>query len=203
MSFRWFLRKSCVPGFSFVSLPSFRRAGCLWRVSGCLFVLPEGFPPLPLDLVQREGWGSLWSRVQCAWARFCLLGSFGDWGDWSCSRAANSCYFFCPIGSPSSSLYVWRGDGVGEWFGVLGYVLGCLSRLISARSAKWWGGWDFRVPLLLVFLWPANLRLERQGGSLSALLVEWLLLAVLLLTLTLRLPFSVKRSRRCERGSSR
>ena len=25
---------------------------------------------------------------------------------------------FCPIGSPSSSLYVRRGDGVGEWFGV-------------------------------------------------------------------------------------
>ena len=26
-------------------------------------MLPEAFPPLPLDLVQREGWGgSLWSR---------------------------------------------------------------------------------------------------------------------------------------------
>ena len=52
--------------------------------------------------------------------------------------------------------------------------------------------------------WPPNLlRLERQGGSLSPLLVEWLSLAVLLLALSLRLPFSVKRSRRCERGSSR
>ena len=50
--------------------------------------------------------------------------------------------------------------------------------------------------------WPPNLRLERQGGSLSPLLVKWLSLAVLLLALSLRLPFSVKRSRRCERGSS-
>ena len=25
-------------------------------------MLPEAFPPLPLDLVQRKGWGSLWSR---------------------------------------------------------------------------------------------------------------------------------------------
>ena len=41
---------------------------------------------------------------------------------------------------------------MGEWFGVLGYVLGCLSRLISARLTRWWDGWDFRVPLLLVFL---------------------------------------------------
>ena len=51
--------------------------------------------------------------------------------------------------------------------------------------------------------WSPNLRLERQGGSLSPLLVEWLSLAVLLLALSLRLPFSVKRSRRCECGSSR
>ena len=25
-------------------------------------MLLEAFPPLPLDLVQRKGWGSLWSR---------------------------------------------------------------------------------------------------------------------------------------------
>ena len=51
--------------------------------------------------------------------------------------------------------------------------------------------------------WPPDLRLERQGGYLSPLLVEWLSFAVLLLALSLRLPCSVKRSRRCERGSSR
>ena len=61
--------------------------------------------------------------------------------------------FYVPFGSPSSSLYVWRGDGVGESLGkFFCYVLGCLSRLISARSARWWGRWDFRVPLLLDFL---------------------------------------------------
>ena len=43
-------------------------------------MLPEAFPPLPLDLVQWEGWGSLWSRVRCARARFCLLGSFVETG---------------------------------------------------------------------------------------------------------------------------
>ena len=51
--------------------------------------------------------------------------------------------------------------------------------------------------------WPPNLRLERQGGYLSPLQVEWLSFAVLLLALSLRLPCSVKRSRLCERGSSR
>ena len=28
-------------------------------------MLPEDFPPLPLDLVQQEGWGSLWWRIRC------------------------------------------------------------------------------------------------------------------------------------------
>ena len=51
--------------------------------------------------------------------------------------------------------------------------------------------------------WPPNLWLERQGGSLSPLLVEWLSFVILLLALSLLLPCSVKRSRCCERGSSR
>ena len=51
--------------------------------------------------------------------------------------------------------------------------------------------------------WPPNLWLERQGGSLSPLLIEWLSLAVLLLALSLHLPFSVKRSGHCEPGTSR
>ena len=41
-----------------------------------------------------------------------------------------------PVGSPSSSLHAPRGDGVGESSGAFS-VLGCLSRLISARSARW------------------------------------------------------------------
>ena len=124
-----------------------------WNVSGYLCVLPEGFPLLPLDLVQREGWRSLWSRVRCKLARFCLLGSFVDWGYGSCFLAVNSCYLLCPdwlslLISVSSTRW-WGGRIVKVFFCC---VLGCLSRLISARSARWWGGWDFRVPLLLDFL---------------------------------------------------
>ena len=46
-------------------------------------------------------------------------------------------FFSVPVGSPSSSLYARRGDGVGESSGRFFYVLGCLSRLISARLARW------------------------------------------------------------------
>ena len=93
---------------SSLSLPSEGRDGD-GRSRDALVLLPGGFPLLPLDLVQREGWRSPWSRVQCARARFCLLGSFVDWGSRSCSRAADSCYLFFP---------------------------GRLSLLISARSVR-------------------------------------------------------------------
>ena len=80
---------------SSLSLPSEGRDGG-GRSRYSLVLLPEGFPLLPLDLVQREGWRSLRSRVRCTRARFCLLGSFVDWGSRSCSLAADSCYLFCP-----------------------------------------------------------------------------------------------------------
>ena len=57
--------------------------------------------------------------------------------------------FFVPVGSPSSSLHARRGFGEGESSGFFFSVLGCLSRLISARSARWWGGWVCRLPLQL------------------------------------------------------
>ena len=155
--------------------------------------LPQGFPLLPLDLVQREGWRSLWSRVRCTRARFCLLGSFVDWGYGSCSLAANSCYFLCPIGSPSSSLYVRRGDGVGEWFGVFWLC----SRLSLPSHLCTLGEVVRRVRFLSAAPvsfppWPPDLWLERKGGYLSPLLVEWLSLAVVLLALSLRLPCLVE-----------
>ena len=105
---------------SSLSLPSEGRDGVGWS-RDALVLLPEGFPLLSLDLVQREWWRSLWSRVRCTQARFCLLDSFVDWGSRSCSLAADSCYLFCP---------------------------GWLSHLISACSARWCG---FRVPLQLGF----------------------------------------------------
>ena len=80
---------------SSLSLPSEGRDGG-GRSRDALVLLPGGFPLLPLDLVQREGWRSLWSRVRCTRARFCLLGSFVDWGSRGCSLAADSCYLFCP-----------------------------------------------------------------------------------------------------------
>ena len=45
--------------------------------------------------------------------------------------------FSVPVGSPSSSLHAQRGDGAGESSGRFFSVLSCLSRLISARSARW------------------------------------------------------------------
>ena len=60
--------------------------------------------------------------------------------------------FSVPVGSPSSSLHDRRGDRAGESSGSFFSVLGCLSRLVSTRSARWWGGWGFRVPLQLGFL---------------------------------------------------
>ena len=111
---------------------------------GMPLVLPEGFPLLPLDLVQREGWRSLWSHVRCTRARFCLLGSFVDWGYGSCSLAANSATFYVRLAlpphlctfdevmgwesrserflamfsvvSPASSLHARRGGEAGEIF---------------------------------------------------------------------------------------
>ena len=106
--------------------------------------------------------------------------------------------FSVPVGSLSSSLHAWQGDGARESSGHVFSVLSCLSRLISARSVRFSSTAPVRVPPC-----PPDLRLGRPGGFLSLLLVEWLSCAVLLLTLLLRLPWSVQRSRRCVRGSSR
>ena len=108
-----------------------------------------------------------------------------------------------PVGSPSSSLHALRGDGAGEPSRAFS-VLDCLSRLLSARSARWWGGRVFWVPLWLGSLpgFPI-FGLRSREGALSPLLVGWLSWSVLLLTLSLRFPCSVGRSWRCGRGSSR
>ena len=118
-----------------LSLPSEGRDGG-GRSQDALALLPKGFPLLPLDLVQREGWRSLWSRVRYTRARFCLLGSFVDWGFRSCSLAVDSCYFFCPGWFSLLISAAWRGDGAGESSRIFS-VLGCLSCLISARSVRW------------------------------------------------------------------
>ena len=104
------------------------------------------------------------------------------------------------VGSPSSSLYARRGDGVGafflcSWLSLPPHLctLGEVVRQVRLMSAA-----PVRVPP-----WPPDLRLGRPGGYLSPLLVGWLSCAVWLLALSLRLLCSVKWLRRCERGSSR
>ena len=65
-----------------------------------------------------------------------------------------------PVGSPSSSLHALRGDGAGESSGAFS-VLVCLSRLISARSARWESlpsSAPVRIPP-----WLPDLRLGRPG----------------------------------------
>ena len=112
-----------------------------------------------------------------------------------------SCCFFVAIGSPSSSLYVRRGDGVGESserFLLCSRLSLPPHRCTLGEVVKLPSAAPVRIPP-----WPPDLRLERQGGYLSRLLVEWLSLAVLLLALSLRWPCSVERSRRCESGPSR
>ena len=161
---------------------------------GMPIVLPEVFPLLPLDLVQREGWGSSLLSPQ-------FIRGLGILELLSCGEL------------------------------LLLFMSNWLSLLISVRSTRCWGGRVIRIVWLCSRLslpshlctlgevvrrvrfssaapvsfppWPPNLRLERQGGCLSPLLVEWLSFAVLLLALSLRLPCSVERSRRSKRGSSR
>ena len=184
---------------SSLSLPSEGRDGG-GRSRDALVLLPEGFPLLLLDLVQREGWRSLWSCVRCTRARFCLLGSFVDWGSRSCSLVADSCYLLSRLALPPYLCTL--GEVMGRESLRGGFLcsrlplpphLCTLDEVVRLPSA---------VPVR-VSLWPPDLRLGRPGGCLSPLLVGWLLCAVLLLTLSLRLPCSVRRSRRCGCGSSR
>ena len=124
---RGLLRKSRTPGLHLLLPPSLQKGGLRWGDLGMpLCCFPRVFLSSRSTLVQREGWRSLWSLVRCTGARFCLLGSFVDWGSRSCFLAADSCYPLCPV-----------------W----------LSLLISARPARWWGGRVFggllcsRLPL--------------------------------------------------------
>ena len=85
------------PG-SFLLLSPFLQKGGM-GVGGLempLCCFPSFFLSSRSTLVQREGWRSLWSLVQCMLAHFCLLGSFVDWGSRRCPLAVDSCYLFCP-----------------------------------------------------------------------------------------------------------
>ena len=201
---RGLLRKSCTLGLPLLLTPSFQECG-LWGggrgASGCPCVASWGSSSPSARHFSSERGGGASGRSFGA-RELASVSSFHSWtGDLGVALlrlipATRS----VPVGSPSSSLHALRGDGAGGSSG--GYsVLGCLSRLISARSARWWGGSVFRVPLQLRFLpgFPI-FGLGSQEGALSPLLVGWLSWPVLWLTLLLRFPFSVKRSWRCGRG---
>ena len=134
------LRKSYTPGLPFFSLPSFRRAGWGWAVSECPCVAFRGFssPPTRLWSSGRDGGAS--GRAFGAW-ELASVSSVHSWtrdpGVSLLRRTPATCSV--PVGSPSSSLHARRGVGEGESSGAF-FVLGCLSLLISARSATWWGG---------------------------------------------------------------
>ena len=185
------------------SLPSEGRDGG-GESRDALVLLPEGFPLLLLDLIQREGWRSLWSRVRCTQARFCLLGSFVDWGSKSCSLAGDSCSLFfswlvlpphlCTLGKVVGRGNL-RGFFLCSWLPLpphlctLVEVVGRVG-LPSAAPVR-------VLPGLPIF------GLGSREGTLSLLLVRWLSYAVLLVTLSLRFPCSVWRLRRCGRGLCR
>ena len=116
------------------SLPSAGRVG-VGGARDALVLLPKGFPPKSSG---RGGGAS--GRAFGAWELACVS-SVPSWtrdsGVAFWRRTPATCSV--PVGSPSSTLHAQRGVGEGEFSGAFS-VLGCLSRLISARSARWWGG---------------------------------------------------------------
>ena len=109
---------------------------------------------------------------------------------------------FVPVGSSSSSLHARRGVGEGESSGVF-----LCSRLplpphrCTLGKVVGWVGLPSAAPVRVLSGLPI-FGLGGREGTLSLLLVDWLSCAVLLLTLSLRLPCSVQRSGRCGRGLS-
>ena len=196
----WLLRKSCTPGLSFFSLPSFRRAGWRWAVSGCPCVASRGFSSPPARLGPAGGVEEpLVARsVHASSLLFPpFIRGLGVQELLSCgglllpflSRLALPPHL-CTLGE------LMGGRVFGAFFLCsrlpLPPHLCTLGEVV--RRARLPSAAPVRVPP-----WPPDLRLGRPGGYLSPLLVGWLSCAVLLL----RFPCSVRRSRRCGCGSSR
>ena len=123
-----------------LSLPSEGRDGG-GGVSGCPCVASRGFssPSARLWSSRRDGRAS----GRAFGAR--ELASVSSVPSWTRDSGVallrqTPATFSVPVGSPSSTLHARRGVGEGESSGAFFYVLGCLSRLISTRSARWWGG---------------------------------------------------------------
>ena len=123
---------------SSLSLPSEGRDGGGWS-RDALVLLPEGFPLLPLGFGPVGGVEE--PLVAFGARELTSVSSVHSWtrdsGVALLWRTPATCSV--PVGSPSSTLHARRGVGEGEYSGAFS-VLGCLSCLISACSARWWGG---------------------------------------------------------------
>ena len=121
------------------SLPSAGQDGVGWS-RDALVLLPEGFPLLPHDFGRAGGGGGASGHAFSA-RELASVSSVHSWtrdsGVALWWRPPATCSV--PVVSPSSTLHARRGVGEGEFSGAFS-VLSCLSRLISARSARWWGG---------------------------------------------------------------
>ena len=137
------LRKYCTPGLPCFSLPSFRRAG-LGGGGGsrdALVLLPEGFSSPPARLWSSGRGGGASGRAFGARERASVSSVHSRTRDSGVALLRRTpATFSVPVASPSSTLHARQCVGEGEFSGVFFYVLGCLSRLISARSVRWWGG---------------------------------------------------------------
>ena len=96
------LRKSCTPGLPFFSLPSFRRAGWGWTVSGCPCVASRGSSSSPAGLWSSERGGGASGRSFGA-GELASVSSVHSWtGDPGVAllqRTPATCSV--PVGSPS------------------------------------------------------------------------------------------------------
>ena len=153
-------------------------------------------------LVQREGWRSLWSRVRCTGARFCLLVHSWTRDSGVALLRWTPATYSVPIGSSSSTLHARRGVGEGESSGgflcsrlplpphpcTLGEVVGRVSFLSTAPVRV--------LPGLPILGWEAGRVFEPALGRLAF---------VCSLVAHAVAPLSVlgQRSRRCGHGSSR
>ena len=128
------LRKACTPGLPFFSLPSFRRAGWGWVVSGCPCVASPGSSSPPTRLWSSGRGGGASGRALSA-RELASVSSVHSWtwdsGVATCSVPVGSPSSICTLGevlgreslrglslfsvaSPASSLHARRGGGAGE-----------------------------------------------------------------------------------------
>ena len=134
---RGLLRKSHTPGLPLLLPPSLQKAGGGGGVSGYPCVASRGSSSPPARLLSG-GRGRGASGCSFGARKLASVSSIHSWtGDPGVAllrRTPVTCSV--PVGSLSSSLHARRGDGAGKSTKAFS-VLGCLFRLIYARSVRW------------------------------------------------------------------